>query len=62
MTVPYERTQAVLRTRELHKRLTAGEVIAPETLQHHAKSLLKHYPTPTDIDLSARHFRGFGQR
>ncbi|MGF6837899.1 hypothetical protein QF001_001766 [Paraburkholderia youngii] len=50
--IPYERTQAVLRTHDLLKRLAAGERLDAETLRHHALALLKHFPQPVDVDLS----------
>ena len=53
MTVPYERTQAVLRTLELLKELAAGAPIDADTLRRRAAALLKHYPAPVDLDLSA---------
>ena len=53
MTIPYERTQAVLRTRDLLRRLAAGEVMDPETLQHHAASLLKHFPDAHHLVVSS---------
>lgn len=53
MTVPYERTQAVLRTRELLNALAFGECGDTVTLQHRAAALLKHFPTASDLDISA---------
>jgi hypothetical protein len=53
MTVPYERIQAVLRTLELLKELAAGALIDADTLRRRAAALLKHYPAPVDLDLSA---------
>ncbi|WP_434718155.1 BPSL0761 family protein [Paraburkholderia sp. A1BS-2L] len=53
MTTPYERTQAVHRTHDLLKRLAAGEYMDAETLRYHASALLKHFPGPVEIDLSA---------
>jgi hypothetical protein len=53
LTPPYERTQALLRTRELLKELAVGEDIAADTLRRRAESLLKHFPAPVDVDLSA---------
>lgn len=51
MTISYECTQAVLPTRDLLKRLSAGELIEAEILRHHAQALLKHFPQSGDIDL-----------
>jgi hypothetical protein len=53
VTTPYERTQAVARTRDLLIELSAGRTIDADTLQRRALSLLKHFPEPIDIDLSA---------
>jgi len=53
MTTPYERTQAIARTRDLLKELSAGKSINADTLRGRAKALLKHFPTPADVDLSA---------
>jgi hypothetical protein len=54
MTIPYERTRAVLRTRELLKKLAAGENLDADTLQRFAASLLKHFPDEHHLVLSAR--------
>lgn len=53
MTIRYERTQAVLRTRDMLKALASGEQIDTDLLQRCAASLLKHFPGAADIDLSA---------
>lgn len=53
MTIPYERSLAVARTRELLKELAAGERIDADILRHRAKSLLKHFPGPAEIESSA---------
>lgn len=53
MTIPYERTLAVLRTRELLAALASREKIDTDLLQRRAASLLKHFPGAMDIDLSA---------
>ncbi|SIT39476.1 conserved hypothetical protein [Paraburkholderia piptadeniae] len=53
MTVPYERTQAVLRTRELLKELAFGESDNVDALRRRAKALLKHFPVAADMDASA---------
>jgi hypothetical protein len=53
MTTPFERTQALVRTRDLLEELAAGEEIAPDTLRRRAAALLRHYPAPVDLDLSA---------
>jgi hypothetical protein len=53
MTTPYERTQAVRRTQELLKELAADAPVDADTLRRRAAALLKHYPGPVDLDLSA---------
>lgn len=55
MTIPYERTMAVLRARELLMDLAyGGNRRDKRTLQAHAKWLLKHYPDLHHMKLSAR--------
>ncbi|WP_342713865.1 BPSL0761 family protein [Paraburkholderia lycopersici] len=51
--MPCERTQAVLRTRELLKALAFGTCIDAATLQHRAEALLRDFPTASDLDISA---------
>ena len=53
MTIPFERTQTVLRTRELLKKLAFGEGRDPEKLRRRVEALQKHLPTAVDISLSA---------
>ena len=53
MTTPYERTLAVTRARDLLKALSAGQSFDADSLAGRAEGLLKHFPTPADIDLSA---------
>lgn len=43
MTIPYERTRALILTRELLKRLAAEGT-------HNAAQLLKHYPNLAEIE------------
>lgn len=43
----------MLRTRELLKRLAAGENLDAETLQRYAESLLKHFPDAHHLGVSA---------
>ncbi|CAG9187465.1 BPSL0761 family protein [Cupriavidus pinatubonensis] len=54
MTMPYERTQALLMTRELLKELADGASIEPDLLQRRAAALLKHFPDASHVALSAR--------
>jgi hypothetical protein len=53
MTIPYERTRAVLQTRELLEKLATGAPIDPDSLRRQAQALLRHFPEPFHIDLSA---------
>ncbi len=52
MTIPFERTRAVLQTRELLKRLMDSKDTprVPRWLRGQAKLLLRHYPTVADIE------------
>lgn len=55
MTIPYERTLSVLRTRDLLLELAyAPTSRSKRTLRDHAKSLLKHYPDEYHLEVSAR--------
>lgn len=53
MTVPFERTRAVIATRELLKRLQVPKETPriPRWLRGQAKALLRHYPTYADIEM-----------
>jgi hypothetical protein len=52
MTVPFERTRAVIHTYELLKRLQDPKETprVPRWLRRHADALLRHYPTYGDIE------------
>ncbi len=52
MTIPYDRTRAVIQTYELLKRLQDPKETPriPRWLRGHAKALLRHYPTYADIE------------
>lgn len=54
MTIPYERTRALIETRELLKRLQdPGETPrVPRWLRHEARLLLRHYPDYSSIELA----------
>jgi hypothetical protein len=54
MTIPYERTQAILRTRQLLQDLADGTRVEPDLLQRRAAALLKHYRDVSHVALSAR--------
>lgn len=51
MTIPAERTEAVLRTREflLNLQDTQRMPRVPRQVREEALSLLKHYPIPADL-------------
>jgi hypothetical protein len=52
MTIPFERTSAVVHTYELlmHLQVPKQTPRVPRWLRGHAKALLKHYPTSADIE------------
>lgn len=54
MTLPYERTRALIETRELLKRLQdPGETPrVPRWLREQARLLLRHYPDYASIELA----------
>jgi hypothetical protein len=54
VTTPYERTKAVIGTREFLQTLAVAEEISvPGLVQSVALSLLRHFPLPIDVDVSA---------
>ena len=54
MTIPDERTKAVVETRNLLRILaTADEVTIPGLVQTVAAGLLRHYPLDADLAVSA---------
>ncbi|MFD1558830.1 BPSL0761 family protein [Paraburkholderia silviterrae] len=53
MTIPYERTLAVLRARELLMELARADDIDPDVLCREAAAILKHFPTLSDVDAAA---------
>ncbi|ANC47403.1 hypothetical protein A6P55_19320 [Pandoraea pnomenusa] len=54
MTMPYERTKAVIETRELLQMLaSAGDINIGELVQTEARRLLRHYLLDIDLDVSA---------
>ncbi|WP_345774098.1 BPSL0761 family protein [Hydrogenophaga sp. YM1] len=57
MTIPFERTRAVLQTRELLKRLMDPKDTprVPRWLRGQAKSLLRHYPGHQALRSSSSH-------
>jgi hypothetical protein len=54
MTIPTERTRAVMRTRDFLQKLTDCEAMpdVPEEVRHEARALLRHYPSMSDMDLA----------
>jgi hypothetical protein len=54
MTMTYERTQALLRTRQLPQELADGARIEPDLLRRRAAALLRHYPDASHVVVSAR--------
>lgn len=58
MTVPDERTRAVLETRKFLVALAAGLMSheSPESLQNYGRMLLRHYPSAADMHLTAEAF------
>lgn len=54
MTMPDERTKAVVETRDFLRLLAvAGEVTIPGLIQSVATGLLRHYPLDVDLAVSA---------
>lgn len=56
MTMPAERTRAVLDTRDFLERLARAELVeeSPQTLKIWAKALLRHYPEDTHLRLASK--------
>ncbi|QJD57598.1 hypothetical protein HG264_01085 [Pseudomonas sp. gcc21] len=53
MTLPYERSRAVVQTHQFLKELTLNPDLPPE-LRAQAEVLLRHYPEPRGIMLLAK--------
>jgi hypothetical protein len=53
MTMPDERTRAVIQTREFLVELYRDKFL-PEKMRRDAKFLLRHYPSKADMVLAAR--------
>lgn len=54
MTMPYERTKAVIATRELLQLLASSDdVVSGIDIRAIAVRLLRHYPLDVDLDISA---------
>lgn len=55
MTTPYERTRALVLTKEFLRRLSSlGDDAVPLAIATEAEALLRHYPTLQDIELAHR--------
>jgi hypothetical protein len=55
MTLPYERHRAVINAREFLVQLCCGEIARiPKEVRERARRLLKHYPSPLDLDFAAQ--------
>ena len=56
MTMPDERTRAVLDARDFLERMARGELAgeSPQALTTWAKALLRHYPENTHIRLASK--------
>ena len=54
MTIPFERTRALVLTKELLQRLANSEdsAVVPGWLRDEATALLRHYPTYAHIELA----------
>jgi len=54
MTMPFERTRALLQAREFLWELVYGEAaqLPPEKLREQAKRLLRHFPRPGDVRIA----------
>lgn len=48
MTLPYERTWAVVGTQRFLTEVLVNRCI-PATVREHARTLLRHYPNPSDV-------------
>ncbi len=48
MTLPYERTRAIIKTEEFLRELSRDRAM-PEEIRYHAKSLLRHYPSADQV-------------
>jgi len=57
MTMPFERTQSVVRTRIFLRKLLDAKQSprVPSHIRREAQALLRHYPENVDLHLLARH-------
>ena len=56
MTIPYERTRALIETKSFLLKLVDTERLphVPDAVRQHAEYLLRHYPSYADIELAHR--------
>ena len=56
MTIPFERTRALIETKSFLRKLLDTELLpqVPDSLRQHAEYLLRHYPSYADIELAHR--------
>lgn len=56
MTVPIERTNAVIHTHEFLRDLINPKITprVPKSVRLHAMSLLRHYPSPSEMHIAAQ--------
>lgn len=54
MTMPHERTRAVIWTREFLFEIAHGkrQRVLPKEIRSTALMLLRHYPTPSDMEIA----------
>ena len=54
MTVPFERTRALIETKSFLLKLVDTKLLpcVPKSVRQHAKYLLRHYPSYADIELA----------
>lgn len=48
MTLPHERTRAIVKTEEFLRELSRDPSLSPE-IRNHAKNLLRHYPSADQV-------------
>ncbi|WP_090268487.1 BPSL0761 family protein [Pseudomonas panipatensis] len=53
MTMPHERTRAVLQTRDFLLEISRDQTLS-EKIRHDAKFLLRHYPSEFDLKMAGR--------
>lgn len=54
MTIPYERTRALIETKQFLQELTDPSATprVPKTVREAARKLLRHYPSYSDVELA----------